>query len=83
MSFTALLIFMMLSQIAITGYLLYSFNDVEREAKKRNVALHAHLDAVLAALEGRGGSAPRPASAAAPSPEGVERNPAPVPVSAG
>jgi hypothetical protein len=62
MSMTALLIFMVISQIALAGYLLYSFNDVEREARKRNAAMKAHFDAALAELEKRlrNEAAPRP-----------------------
>jgi hypothetical protein len=53
MTMTALLGFMVISQIALAGYLLYSFNDVEREARKRNAAMKAHFDAALADLEKR------------------------------
>jgi hypothetical protein len=61
MSMTALLVFMVISQIALAGYLLYSFNDVEREARKRNAAMKAHFDAALAELEKklRNDAAPR------------------------
>ena len=51
MTITALLVFMVISQIALAGYLLYSFNDVEREAKKRNAAMKAHIDAAIAELQ--------------------------------
>jgi hypothetical protein len=51
MTITALLVFMVISQIALAGYLLYSFNDVEREAKKRNAAMKAHIDAAIADLQ--------------------------------
>jgi hypothetical protein len=62
MSMTALLVFMVISQIALAGYLLYSFNDVEREARKRNAAMKAHFDAALTELEKRlrNEAAPRP-----------------------
>jgi hypothetical protein len=53
MTITALLVFMVLSQIALAGYLLYSFNDVEREARKRNADMRAYIDAGLADLERR------------------------------
>jgi hypothetical protein len=53
MTVTALLIFMVLSQIAMAAYLLYSFNDAEREARKRNADLRAYIDATLAKLERR------------------------------
>jgi hypothetical protein len=53
MTITALLIFMVLSQIALAGYLLYSFNDVEREARKRNADMRAYIDAGFADLERR------------------------------
>jgi hypothetical protein len=53
MTVTALLVFMVLSQIAVAGYLLYSFNDVEREARKRNADMRAFIEASLAGLEGR------------------------------
>ena len=39
--------------ILVAGYLLYSFNDVEREARKRNADLRAHIDRVVADLESR------------------------------
>jgi hypothetical protein len=51
MSMTALIVFLVISQIVLAGYLLYSFNDVEREARKRNAAMKAHFDAALAELE--------------------------------
>jgi hypothetical protein len=53
MTITALLFFMVLSQIALAWYLFYSFNDVEREARKRNADLRAYIDATLAQLERR------------------------------
>jgi hypothetical protein len=53
MSVTALMVFMVISQMLVAGYLLYSFNDVEREARKRNADLRAHIDAVAADLESR------------------------------
>jgi len=60
MTITGLLGFMVISQIAVVGYLLYSFNDVEREARKRNAAMKAHFDAALAELEKRLRSEPAP-----------------------
>jgi hypothetical protein len=61
MTITALLVFMVLSQIALAGYLLYSFNDVERESRKRNADMRAFIEASLADLERRltGASAAR------------------------
>ena len=53
MSITALMVFIVVSQICIAGYLLYSFNDVERESRKRTADLRAHIDAVVADLESR------------------------------
>lgn len=47
------MIFVLVSQILVAGYLLYSFNDVEREARKRNADLRAHIDRVVADLESR------------------------------
>ena len=53
MTVTALMIFLLVSQLLVTGYLLYSFNDVEREARKRNADMRAHIDRVVADLESR------------------------------
>jgi hypothetical protein len=53
MTITALMIFVLISQVVLMGYLLYSFNDVEREARKRNADLRAHVDRVVAELESR------------------------------
>jgi hypothetical protein len=53
MSVTALMIFLLVSQLLVTGYLLYSFNDVEREARKRNADMRAHIDRVMGDLESR------------------------------
>ena len=53
MTITALMIFVLISQVVLAGYLLYSFNDVEREARKRNADLRAHIDRVVADLESR------------------------------
>jgi hypothetical protein len=53
MTVTALMVFIVISQLCVAGYLLYSFNDVEREARKRNADLRAHMDAVIADLESR------------------------------
>jgi hypothetical protein len=53
MTVTALMIFVLVSQVLVAGYLLYSFNDVEREARKRNADLRAHIDRVVADLESR------------------------------
>ena len=53
MTITALMVFIVISQICVAAYLLYSFNDVEREARKRNADLRAHIDTVIADLESR------------------------------
>ena len=53
MTIPALMIFMLISQVLVACYLLYSFNDVEREARKRNADLRAHIDRVVADLESR------------------------------
>jgi hypothetical protein len=53
MTLEALLIVVLISQVLLAGYLLYSFNDVEREARKRNADLRAHIDRVVADLESR------------------------------
>ena len=53
MTLNALMIFVLISQVLVAGYLLYSFNDVEREARKRNADLRAHIDRVVADLESR------------------------------
>jgi hypothetical protein len=53
MTVTALMIFLLVSQLLVAGYLLYSFNDVEREARKRTADLRAHIDRVVADLESR------------------------------
>ena len=53
MSMLGLLVFMAVSQVATAGYLLYMFNDVEREARKRNAELRAYLDARLGIAEPR------------------------------
>jgi hypothetical protein len=53
MSIMGLLVFMALSQVAIAAYLLYMFNDVEREARKRNAEFRAYLDASMVELERR------------------------------
>ena len=53
MSIMVLLVFMAVSQVAVAAYLLYMFNDVEREARKRNAEFRAYLDASLNGLEQR------------------------------
>jgi hypothetical protein len=53
MTLEALLIVLLISQLLVAGYLLYSFNDVEREARKRNADMRAHIDRVVADLESR------------------------------
>ena len=56
-----LLTFMVLSQIAVSAYLLYSFNTIDRASRSRHQALIAHLDKALAEMESRlsGGPPPR------------------------
>jgi hypothetical protein len=53
MTVTALMIFVLISQVLIGGYLLYCFNAVEREARKRNADLRAHFDRCITDLESR------------------------------
>ena len=53
MSMMGLLVFMAVSQVATAGDLLFMFNDVEREARKRNAELRAYLDARLGPAEPR------------------------------
>jgi hypothetical protein len=53
MTITALLAFMVLSQITLAGYLLYSLNDVAREARKRNADLRTFIETSLLDLERR------------------------------
>jgi len=50
---TNLLIFMLVSQIVLAAYLLYSFNDVERESRRRTRSVKAHLARQIADLERR------------------------------
>jgi hypothetical protein len=59
MTLNALLVFMVISQIAVSAYLLYSFNTIERASKRRHEALAAHMDEALAALESRLTGTPR------------------------
>jgi hypothetical protein len=47
------MIFVLISQVLIGGYLLYCFNAVEREARKRNADLRAHIDRCVMDLESR------------------------------
>jgi hypothetical protein len=53
MTITALLVFMVFSQIAVAAYLLYSFSDVERESRKRNADMRAFIETTLRDLERR------------------------------
>ena len=53
MTVTALMIFVLISQVLIGGYLLYCFNAVEREERKRNADLRAHIDRCFTDLESR------------------------------
>jgi hypothetical protein len=55
-----LLTFMVFSQIAVSAYLLYSFNTIDRASRSRHQALIAHLDKVLADMEGRLSGSPPP-----------------------
>jgi hypothetical protein len=50
---TNLLIFMLVSQILVAAYLLYSFNDVERESRRRQNSVKTHVDRQIAELERR------------------------------
>jgi hypothetical protein len=60
MTITGLLVFMVLSQVAMAASLLYSFNSVERGARKRNAEMRAYFEVTLADLERRlnGGAPP-------------------------
>ena len=60
MTLNALLAFMVISQIAVSAYLLYSFNTIERASRRRHELLAAHVDESLAALEARLTGAPQP-----------------------
>ena len=53
MTINALLAFMVLSQIAVAAYLLYSFNTLERAAEKRNGEMRKFLEGYVADLEQR------------------------------
>jgi hypothetical protein len=66
MTVTALMIFVLISQVLIAGYLLYSFNDAEREARKRTADLRAHIDRCITDLESRLRDATAPRSEPAP-----------------
>jgi hypothetical protein len=59
MTLNALLAFMVISQIAVSAYLLYSFNTIERASRRRHELLAAHVDESLAALEARLTGTPR------------------------
>jgi hypothetical protein len=61
-----LLTFMVLSQIAVSAYLLYSFNTIDRASRSRHQALTAHLDKVLAEMESRLSGSPPPRVRAEP-----------------
>jgi len=50
---TNLMLFMLVSQILLAGYLLYSFNDVERESRRRQDSVKAHVTRQVAELERR------------------------------
>ena len=74
MTLNALLAFMVISQIAVSAYLLYSFNTIERASRRRHELLAAHVDEALAQMEGRLTGNPRPrtriAASADPIPDG-------------
>ena len=53
MTLNTLLAFMVISQIAVSAYLLYSFNTIEKASKRRHELAAAHMDEALAALEAR------------------------------
>lgn len=59
MTLNTLLTFMVISQVAVCAYLLYSFNTIERASKRRHEALAKHIDEALAQMEGRPGGTPR------------------------
>lgn len=59
MTLNALLTFMVISQIAVSAYLLYSFNTIERASRRRHELLAAHLDEALRQLEERLTGTPR------------------------
>jgi hypothetical protein len=65
MTLNALLAFMVISQIAVSAYLLYSFNTIERASRRRHELLAAHLDEALAGLESRLTGVPKPRARAA------------------
>ena len=67
MTVTALMVFIVISQICMGAYLLYSFNEAEREARKRNADMRAHFDRVVASLESRLSDG-KPASLTEPAP---------------
>jgi hypothetical protein len=60
MTLNSLLTFMVLSQIAVSAYLLYSFNTIERASRRRHDALAAHIEGLLADMEARLSGNPRP-----------------------
>jgi hypothetical protein len=53
MSIMGLLFFMAVSQVATAAYLLYMFNDVDRQARKRNAELRTYLESRLGLAEPR------------------------------
>jgi hypothetical protein len=59
MTLNTLLTFLVISQIAMSAYLLYSFNTIERASRKRHEWLAAHVDQALADLESRLTGEPR------------------------
>ena len=83
MTISTLLTFMVLSQIAVAAYLLYSFNDVERESRKRTADLRAHIDAALMDLESRLNGGPSVSPRRRPAETPVTAPGAPVDATAG
>jgi hypothetical protein len=69
MTLNALLAFMVISQIAVSAYLLYSFNTIERANRRRHETLTTHVDEALAAMESRLTGTPRPRSTRIAEPE--------------
>jgi predicted component of type VI protein secretion system len=71
MTLNTLLTFIVISQIVMAAYLLYSFNTIERASKRRHDALAAHIDQALVRMEARLSGTPLPrarAKAAAQNP---------------
>jgi hypothetical protein len=80
MTLNALLAFMVISQIAVSAYLLYSFNTIERASKRRHDALAGHMDDAFAELESRLTGVPRSRSRTASARDSLSAGPARVEV---